>query len=164
MITEEFHRDVLEVVYYIEQNSNKTEVLSQKVMIICLHLLASVKLKHKAGTERVKKKKLTIDGWTVRITWLLQAGHGQCSLNPHIREFVSNSDQHGLVDVIKEVIIYLGILCHTTQQFVDKLAHTETHRMAIGFMRLRRTKAESSTGAVRNSIVNHIRTSLYSKC
>lgn len=81
--------------------------------------------------------KQTVDSGAVWITWLLKASHGQSSLNPHIRKLVSNTDKHGLVDTIKEVIINLGILCHATKQLVDQLAHSETYRMAIGFMRLR---------------------------
>lgn len=40
------------------------------------------------------------------------------------------------MDVIKEVVVYLGVLCHTAQQLVDQLAHPETHRVATGFVRL----------------------------
>lgn len=57
----------------------------------------------------------TIDGGAVRIHWLLQAGHCQGSLNPHIGELVGNTDQHGLVDAIEEVIVDLGVLCHAAQ-------------------------------------------------
>lgn len=99
-----------------------------------MHLLIENKKQKGRQSER---KQQTVDGWTVRIPWLLQACHGQGSLNPHIWEFVRNTYQHGLVDAIKEVIVYLGILRHTAQQFVDQLAHPETHSMAIGFVRLR---------------------------
>ena len=92
-----------------------------------------------------KKQPQTADSWTVRIPWLLQARHGQSSLNPHIRELVSDTDQHGLVDAIKEVVVYLGILRHTAQQFVDQLADTETHCVAIGFMRLRRQEGKKKS-------------------
>ena len=90
-------------------------------------------------------KKQTVDGWAFRIFWLLQTRHGQSSLNPHVGELVGDTDQHSLVDVIEEVIVNLGILCHTAQQLVDQLAHAETHSMAVGFMRLQRQ--ESKRGA-----------------
>lgn len=85
---------------------------------------------------KLEGEKTTINGGAVGISWLLQASHSQRSLNPHIGEFVSDTDQHGLMDAIKEVIINLGVLCHTAQQLVDQLTHSETHCVAIGFVRL----------------------------
>ena len=49
------------------------------------------------------------------------------------------------MDAIKEVVVYLGILRHTAQQLVDQLAHTETHRMATGFVGLRREESRKIT-------------------
>lgn len=57
----------------------------------------------------------TVDGGAVRIHWLLQAGHCQGSLNPHVGELVSDTNKHGLVNAIEEVIVNLGILRHATQ-------------------------------------------------
>ncbi len=90
------------------------------------------------SNQKESKTKQTVDSWTVWIFRLLQARHGQSGLNPHIGELVSDTDQHGLVDVIKEVVVYLGVLRHTAQQLVDQLAHTETHRVATDFVRLGR--------------------------
>lgn len=48
------------------------------------------------------------------------------------------------MDAIKEVVVDLGILRHAAQQLVDQLAHTETHCMTVGFMRLRRKDGRNS--------------------
>lgn len=85
-------------------------------------------------------RKQTIDSGTVRILGLLQSRHRQSCLNSHIGKLVGDADQHGLVDVIKEIVVNLGILCHTSQQLVDQLAHTKTHCVAVGFVGL--TKQE----------------------
>lgn len=85
-------------------------------------------------------QKQTIDCWTVRILWLLQARHCQSSLNPNVREFVRDTDKHGLVNAIEKVIVDLGILCHTTQQFINQLTGTKTHSVAADFMRLKTNK------------------------
>lgn len=84
-----------------------------------------------------KRKKLTIDCWTVWVLRLLQARHGQRSLNPHVRKFVCDTDEHGLVDAIEKVVVNLGILCHATQQLVDQLTCTKTHGMTADLMRLK---------------------------
>ncbi|PWA30589.1 hypothetical protein CCH79_00009326 [Gambusia affinis] len=58
------------------------------------------------------------------------------SLNPDVGELVRDSDQHGLVNPIEEVVVDLGVLRHTAQQLVDQLAGSETHCMTVGFVRL----------------------------
>lgn len=67
----------------------------------------------------------------------MQARHCQRSLNPNVGKFVRDADKHGLVDAIEKVVVDLGILCHTTQQFVNQLTRTETHSVAADFMRLK---------------------------
>lgn len=86
--------------------------------------------------KRIQKQ--TADGGTVGLLRLLQARHGQRSLNPHIGEFVVDANQHGLVNPIEEVVVDLGVLGHTAQQFVDQLAHAKTHSVAAHFVRLGR--------------------------
>lgn len=82
----------------------------------------------------------TVDGRTVGIVWLLQARHRQRSLDPDVRKFVGDADEHGLVDAVEKVVVDLGVLRHTAQQFVNQLARTETHSVAADFMRLKLEK------------------------
>lgn len=97
-----------------------------------------------ASFERIQKQ--TADGGTVGLLRLLQTRHGQRSLNPHIGKFVADANQHGLVNPIKEVVVNLGVLGHTSQQLVDQLAHAKTHSVAAGFVRLARSDAETRRG------------------
>ena len=80
---------------------------------------------------------LTTDGGAVWVLGLLQPGHGQGGLDPHVGELVGHADQHGLVEAVKQVVVDLGVLRHAAQQLVDQLAHTETHRVAVGLVGLR---------------------------
>lgn len=82
-------------------------------------------------------EKQTVGRWAVGILWLLQACHSQRSLNPNVRKFVCDTDQHGLVDAIEKVVVYVCILPHAAQQFVDQLTCTKAHSMAADFMRLK---------------------------
>lgn len=116
----------------------------QKQNIRIDHRAWCSKEKHSRATELslleispCKWRQATIDCWTVWVLRLLQARHGQRSLNPHVRKFVCDTDQHGLVDAIEKVVVNLGILCHATQQFVDQLTCTKTHGMTADFMRLK---------------------------
>lgn len=90
----------------------------------------------KRNTAQTKLSQ-TLDCWTVGIVWLLQARHRQRSLNPNIWKFVGDTDEHGLVDTVEKVVVDLGILCHTAQQFINQLTRTKTHSMAADFMRLK---------------------------
>jgi len=78
-----------------------------------------------------------VDGGTVGVLGLLQASHGQGGLDPHVGELVGDTDQHGLVDVVEQVVVDLRVLRHAAQQPVDQLTHAEAHGMAVGLVGLR---------------------------
>ena len=70
---------------------------------------------------------VTIDDRTVPVSGVLKPGQREDSLLPDHGELVLQSLQHTLIDAVIEVIVNLGLVPQTTQQFVDQLTATETH-------------------------------------
>lgn len=81
---------------------------------------------------------VTFDNWTVLISWILQSCQSQHSVHPHNRNLVSKSLQHTIIDLVIQIIIYLGVFSQVVKNFVNQLTDSKPHCLVTGRMILQR--------------------------